>query len=187
MTTSANSAPLLTMIQPARSSTSSALRLAGDPSVSISHARSAGTTALADRDPGTVLSKSRIEAPTVAPPVSLAVDVRTRPIQVWEGIVLSVNHEIGRMNTKLRAKMGELPEHSATFDFQWIPEQDHDLVIPGAVFYLTLFRKLNRTSVENSQELRFRRVPNWSNWQIRKVREAARALETGMTIGRTID
>jgi hypothetical protein len=111
---------------------------------------------------------------------------RTKPIQVWEGVVLSIDRRKSEIFTKLRAKMGVLPEHTATFDFEWIPAQDMDLVIPGAVFYLTLFRRLNRGSIQNTQEIRFRRLPSWSNLQIQKVTEAADALGKGMRVANVV-
>jgi hypothetical protein len=62
-------------------------------------------------------------------------------------------------------------------DLEWVAEQDQDLVRPGAVFYLTLFKRTKRGSVENAQELRFRRRPAWSSGQLKQIeQDAARLL-----------
>lgn len=125
----------------------------------------------------------------IVPPVAAAVlgaIQNTKPIQIWEGVVLAVDWQKSQISAKLRARIGHFPEHTANFSFEWIPDQDMDLVVPGAVFYLTLFRKLKRGSIENSQELRFRRLPSWSNMQVRKVYEAADVLEKGMKIGKRL-
>ena len=136
--------------------------------------------------------KSVMESLDVLPPapVPLAsdlVDQRTKPIQIWEGVVLSVDRKKSEMSAKLNAKIGKFPEHTATFKFEWISEQDMDLLIPGAVFYVTLFKRLTGATVQNTQELRFRRLPSWSNSQIQKVNEAAKALGKGMRVGNVLD
>ncbi|MDD4972676.1 MAG: hypothetical protein PHT07_24870 [Paludibacter sp.] len=95
-------------------------------------------------------------------------------IQIWEGCIQSVNEDERSMRASLNAKMGVIPEHVANIDLQWVSEQDQDLVKPGAVFYLTLFKRVKRGgSIENSQELRFRRRPNWSKTQIMKINNRA--------------
>jgi hypothetical protein len=65
-------------------------------------------------------------------------------------------------------------------DLEWVAEQDQDLVRPGAVFYLTLFKRTTRGSVENAQELRFRRRPAWSTAQLRRVEQEAAMLLSKM-------
>jgi hypothetical protein len=67
------------------------------------------------------------------------------------------------MRVSLEAKMVPIPRHQAEIDLEWVAEQDQDLVRPGAIFYLTLFKRTKRGSVENAQELRFRRRPAWSS------------------------
>ena len=123
-------------------------------------------------------------------PVPLTTDLvgqRTKPIQIWEGVVLSVDRKKSEMSAKLNAKIGNFPEHTATFKFEWIPEQDMDLLIAGAVFYVTLFRRLTGGTVQNTQEVRFRRLPSWSNPQIRRVREAAETLAKGMRVAKVLN
>jgi hypothetical protein len=94
-------------------------------------------------------------------------------IQLWEGRVLDVDLENEVMNVLLTAKMGQMPEHSAEIELQWVSDQDRDLVVPGAVFYLTLYKKTRRGSIKNSQELRFRRRPSWTKQQVQKIHSDA--------------
>jgi len=76
--------------------------------------------------------------------------------------------------------MGQVPRHSAEIDLEWVSDQDKDLVRPGAVFYLTLFKRTKRGSVENAQELRFRRRPSWSLNQLKRIEESAPSLAAKM-------
>ena len=100
----------------------------------------------------------------------------TVPLQIWEGEVITVDWESGVMHVKLHAKIGNVSDHSADIDLQWVPEQDIDLVQPGAIFYWTLYKETTRGSVKNSEELRFRRLPNWSKTQIDSIRFDAEEL-----------
>ncbi len=95
------------------------------------------------------------------------------PIQIWEGTVTEVDRANDTMQVVLDAKMGQIPRHAGEIELQWVAEQDQDLVRPGAVFYLTLFKRTKRGSIENSQELRFRRRPSWSAEQLRQVKKDA--------------
>ena len=89
--------------------------------------------------------------------------------------MLSIDLANSTMSTRLNAKIGSFPEHTADIELEWVHEQDLDLVKPGAIFYLTLFKRLSHGSVQNSQEIRFRRLPNWSNAQIRSVHETGKS------------
>lgn len=118
------------------------------------------------------------------PPIAtrtLHVDPQTRPIQIWEGTVVGLDEGTNTLDAILTAKMGEVPRHSAKINLQWVAEQDRDLVSPGAVFYLTLFKRTLRGSIQNSQELRFRRRPSWSSAQIQQINQAAQALLNNMS------
>lgn len=88
-------------------------------------------------------------------------------IQVWEGTVLGVDSDGQLMEARLHAKIGNIEDHTGSIELDYVADQDKDLVSPGAVFYLTLYRKRKRGgTIENSQELRFRRRPSWSNQQL---------------------
>ena len=102
---------------------------------------------------------------------------KTVPIQLWEGKVLDVNTKSGTMDVYLSAKIGNSPDHTAEINLEWVHAQDSDLVRPGAIFYLTLYKETKRGSISNSEELRFRRLPSWSKSQIERVKlEASRLL-----------
>lgn len=100
------------------------------------------------------------------------VSANSTPLQIWEGTVVEVDSATGVMQVLLDAKMGQMPQHTGEIDLEWVDDQDKDLVCPGAVFYLTLFKRTN-PSVENAQELRFRRRPTWSAAQLRQVEQDA--------------
>ena len=97
------------------------------------------------------------------------VSADSTPLQIWEGTVLTVDTASDVMHVQLDAKIGEMARHTGEIDLEWVAEQDRDLVRPGAVFYLTLFKRTRRGSIENSQELRFRRRPSWSAAQLKQV------------------
>lgn len=99
--------------------------------------------------------------------------VNSLPIQIWEGIVSAVDRDADTMEVMLEAKMGHMPRHAATIALEWVPAQDIPLVMPGAIFYLTLYKQSERSTVRNAQEIRFRRMPSWTKQQIRQIQEAA--------------
>lgn len=99
------------------------------------------------------------------------------PIQIWEGTVQSVQRNEGAMSVLLKSKMGAFPDHFADIDLEWVTPQDLDLVQPGAVFYLTLFKERRRGgTVINGQEIRFRRLPSWNKHDVASVRDKAKCL-----------
>lgn len=126
----------------------------------------------------TVGQKRLFESPI--PTVWNHISADSTPLQIWEGTVLAVDHAERVMHVQLDAKMGQVPRHTAEIDLEWVADQDEDLVRPGAVFYLTLFKRTKRGSIENSQELRFRRSPSWSPTQLRLVDEGATKLVSKM-------
>lgn len=137
------------------------------------------TTAACDPDLSDDTASSRIAAPqrTFAAPmvnvVSREVSADSTPLQIWEGTVVDVDQVARVMHVLLDAKIGQLPRHTGEIELEWVSEQDQDLVRPGAVFYLTLFKRTKRGSIENSQELRFRRRPSWSVAQLKQIEEDA--------------
>ncbi|WP_295446471.1 hypothetical protein [uncultured Thiodictyon sp.] len=110
-----------------------------------------------------------ISAPSVIAAKQLTASLDSTVIQLWEGRVIRVRLHEGVMDVLLNAKIGSLPAHTGEIELQWVHEQDRELVVPGAIFYLTLYRKTKSGSIENAQELRFRRLPSWSRQQVRQI------------------
>ena len=105
--------------------------------------------------------------PPVSPEtISPAIDHDSTPLQIWEGVVVDVDSDSQSMQVSLNAKMIPDAPHTADIELQWVAEQDQELVRPGAVFYLTLYKRTRRGSVSNAQELRFRRLPSWTKSQL---------------------
>ena len=128
----------------------------------------------------------RVDAPqkTFEPPLAPKTlpsyaSANSTPLQIWEGTVVDVDRAAGTMQVLLDAKIGQMPQHTGEIDLEWVDDQDQDLVRPGAVFYLMLFKR-TKPSVENAQELRFRRRPAWSASQIEQIERDAAMLRSKM-------
>jgi hypothetical protein len=123
------------------------------------------------------VSTNREQAPKVLPPVPFLTggtdpNITSTPVQIWEGTVIEIDIEAKTMQVELRAKLGAFEDHTAEIDLEWVSDQDQDLLIPGAVFYLTVYKR-TIPSIENSQELRFRRRPSWNDDGLKYVKKAA--------------
>lgn len=103
-------------------------------------------------------------------------EILAMPIEVWEGEVRALDHQNNTMQVRLTPKMGTAVQHTGDIDLEWVSEQDRDLVRPGAVFYWTLYKETRRGTIINSQSLRFRRRPNWSKPQLKRLRSDAQEL-----------
>lgn len=106
------------------------------------------------------------------------VNLDTAVIHRWEGRVLFVDEVQGSMQVLLSDGAGQ--EQTGEIELQWVVDQDQELVKSGAIFYLTLYKQIRRGSIQNSQELRFRRRPVWSKQQIQKIHEDAKMLLSKM-------
>ncbi|HHL4079884.1 hypothetical protein [Burkholderia sola] len=98
------------------------------------------------------------------------------PLDIFEGVVQSVDTEHGSMYVKLISKMRPLVDHFAEIRLEYVIPQDRNLVRSGAVFYLSLAVERRRGTVKNVQEIRFRRLPSWTRIEIQKMREDAKVL-----------
>lgn len=96
-------------------------------------------------------------------------------VELFEGVVQSVTDE--HMNVVLRAKRNlSTPDHAMSIELSNVQPQDRDLVSPGSVFYLTMFRETTGRTVRNVEEIRFRRQPDWTPAMFRKLEELASKL-----------
>lgn len=125
-------------------------------------------------------SDFEVVLPVPFPTHSATAVLDSKPIQIWEGVVLAVDPQHQAIDVRLTAKLGQLPDHTASIGLEWIHDQDRALAKPGAVFYLSVFRKVSRGSVQNAQEIRFRRLPSWFRADIQRVRAAADSLGARM-------
>lgn len=141
-----------------------------------------GQTPNADDQDYVVAKTQTQEKPFVAPLIKYPrfEGIDSSPIQVWEGKVLEVDYDHGVMQVLLNAKMNQVFPHTGEIELQWVSEQDMDLVCPGAIFYLTLFKRIKRSGIENAQELRFRRLPSWTKQQVLQVEREANMLLSKM-------
>lgn len=105
-------------------------------------------------------------------------------LQVWEGVVLEVDPDQQIMLVKLADRQGLVAEHTAELGLDWVVAQDMELVRPGAVFYWTIYRETKRSTIKHSQEIRFRRLPNWTNRQVEAINSKATALLSKLTVAR---
>jgi hypothetical protein len=139
------------------------------------------TTTLANGDPSTgpALTSGLQPVETLAALDRIPLDTAPDSVEleVWEGVVIGIDSRARSMQVRLEAKNSRIEPHTARISFDYIADQDSDLVQPGAVFYLTLFNQTLRGTVRNSQELRFRRRPDWSKQQIEIIESDAKALE----------
>jgi hypothetical protein len=101
-------------------------------------------------------------------------EVSMIPYQIWEGYVTSVISSERRFTADLHDKSGTSPSYSADISLGEIDPEDTDLVIEGAVFYWT-FGKVNahKANSFNYDQIRFRRLPNWSKIRLSKIEAQA--------------
>lgn len=112
--------------------------------------------------------------PAIEAKRNLTPSANSIPMQIWEGIVESFDLQAWTMEVSLEAKLSHMPKHAATISLDWVHDQDMALINRGAVFYLTLYKQMERSTVRNSQEIRFRRMPSWSRTQIRQIEDDAK-------------
>lgn len=96
-------------------------------------------------------------------------------VEMFEGVVQRVCDDT--MEVILRAKISkEIPDHVMAIDLSFVQFQDRELVAPGAVFYLTMFRETTGRTIKNSEEIRFRRQPNWNRTMLKRLEDLASEL-----------
>lgn len=135
------------------------------------------TISAPDAPEGTAIrSNGRQQRKYIAPLPNASVQREVRadsaPIHNWEGTVISVDDEAFVMHVMLVDKLGSTSRHTGEIFLDEVSAQDMDLVRPGAVFYLTFYKR-TVPSTENVQELRFRRRPTWTAAQLKRVEQDA--------------
>lgn len=112
-----------------------------------------------------------IELEPFAPPPP-KITVSSVPIEIWEGVVTAIGDE--HFSAVIRAKINQnIPDHVMEIERILVQPQDVDLVTLGAVFYLTMYRETTGNTVKNSEDIRFRRQPDWTPLMIQKMNQLA--------------
>lgn len=127
------------------------------------------------------LSEIQAQVPVVERILPVKVGPLATVIQIWEGIVSNVDLEQNQMTVKLNDRQGIVPSHTAQIGLDWVVRQDMDLVRPGAVFYWTIYKETKTTTIRHSQEIRFRRLPNWTSKQVATIYSKADAFLAKVT------
>jgi hypothetical protein len=121
------------------------------------------------------ISDVNVRVPAISQVSKVSEGALAAVLQIWEGTVVSVNAEKQVMSVKLTDRAGLIPTHTGDIDLEWVAPQDMDLVKPGAVFYWTIYKETKRGTIKNSEEIQFRRLPNWTKKQVEQLYKDADA------------
>jgi hypothetical protein len=143
--------------------------LTTDPEPSWSETDEPGTEQQSSRD---IFARSQIivreprQDPRTAKFVSL---------QQWEGVVVHIRGD------SLIARLADLTakglEEEAEIPIEELPEEETELIEPGAVFYWNVgYYESPRGQRIRASSIRFRRLPAWSGKELEKVQARAKEL-----------
>ena len=105
---------------------------------------------------------------------------RAVSLQKWEGVVTEVGKEI--FHARLLDLTESNPEEETDFSIDDVSEDDRGLIKPGSVFYWSLGYLTTRTGqVIRSSIVKFRRLPAWTESEMKKAQEQAK--EVSQRIG----
>lgn len=97
------------------------------------------------------------------------------PLQRWEGVVLDV--EDTSFVVRLVDTAGENADEEVTLPKGELCEFDLELLEPGAILYWTIgYRRTVRGVRERVSRIRLRRLPAWTESQLRDAKERASVL-----------
>ena len=114
----------------------------------------------------------RVPKHAIATPVS-AIKGDFRLLQMWEGRVLNIDLECNEFTSVISDKTNkELPDEQVTLSIDEISRNDLVLLKVGAVFYWSIGYAdyPGRPRIRESR-IRFRRLPKWTNRELRDARE----------------
>ncbi|MDP1734607.1 MAG: hypothetical protein Q8L44_09625 [Sulfuritalea sp.] len=127
-------------------------------------------TTIVNSDAGTFQMGSKMRLPPLARALAAFPAISSMPNEIWEGTVQSVDVNARIMSVIMEPMLHQnISRHAANISLEYVVQQDVPLVRPGAVFYLTIFTEKKRTSIQNAEEIRFRRMPAWSKVHINKI------------------
>jgi hypothetical protein len=114
-------------------------------------------------------------------PTQATVEASTRPrellisLQSWEGVVLEVDET--SFVVRLIDVGGEHADEEVTLSQDELSEFDLELLEPGAILYWTIgYLQRVRGARERVSRIRLRRLPAWTEGQLKEARESAAAL-----------
>ena len=103
-----------------------------------------------------------------APPLS---PHQFKSLQAWEGTVEQIGETTFKARLFDRERSGE--EETAEFELSEISDDDHSLVVPGAVFYWDVGYLITPSGRRRASEIRFRRLPAWTREELEAARQEA--------------
>jgi hypothetical protein len=110
----------------------------------------------------------------------LAVDSEIS-LQKWEGQVLEVLHD--SFTARLTDRSARNGKEDAELSFSEVSSDDMPLLKPGAIFYWTIGRHTDSTNRPRIlSELRFRRLPTWTEEEVIQASLEAQRLATAFGI-----
>ena len=97
-------------------------------------------------------------------------EIRTSiPLGIWQGEIQLVDEVERSFSAKLVPLRGSNADMSGDISFNQVNVEDHKLIIPGAVFYIEQYSRLNRRQVSYEQLVRFRRASVWTAAMVKEV------------------
>lgn len=108
----------------------------------------------------------QLHLPSTVPVPIVRVQIRHR----WTGSVLEVGDEWFRAELTNQDET-EAPREVAEFDRAAISQGDESLLAVGAIFYWSVGYETRRGTCRTFSEVRFRRLPEWTASELRKLEE----------------
>ncbi len=88
-------------------------------------------------------------------------------LQKWEGYVVEVHEDL--FIARITDLDGMHEDEEIEVMFSEISEDDRERIAPGAIFYWHIGYEAERGTVKRSSIIRFRRMPRWTQSDIRKA------------------
>ena len=85
-----------------------------------------------------------------------------QPDHTWEGMVLEVRDDVFRARL-VDVENTDLQEEAEIIKSALTDSDDLRLLVPGAIFYWTIGRRISKKRSEQVSMIQFRRLPEWTN------------------------
>ena len=95
------------------------------------------------------------------------------PEQKFEGEVVAIYPEENVFWSRLSDKTSKHPDEDVELSFSEVPFDDHNLIVPGALFSWTIYRETRDKQVRRVSEIRFRRGIAFSKGSVALAIESA--------------